>query len=78
MTGIFVRIKRNGKWENIEFELLTDKEMNEFVKMKREHELDGWSWAIAYAKFLRDKIKPLIDGLIKEGILEEFEKGGKE
>ena len=71
MTGIYVRVKRNGKFENVEFELLTNKEMEEFVAMKREHELDGWGWAITYAKYLRDKVKPLIDNLIEKGIIEE-------
>ena len=69
MTGIYVRVKRDGKFENIEFELLTDKEMEEFVAMKREQKQDGWSWAISLAKFLRDNIKPLMDGLVKDGII---------
>ncbi len=75
MTGVYVRINRNGKWENIEFELLTDKEMEEFVAMKQGQKQDGWSWAVCFAKFLRDDIKPLMDGLVEDGILE---KGGGE
>jgi len=71
MTGIYVRVKRDDKWENIEFELLTDKEMEDFITMKREAKLDGWNWAIALAKYLRDTIKPLMDGLIKDGIIGE-------
>ena len=39
MTGVYVRVKRNGKWENIEFELLTDKEMEEFVATKQEQRI---------------------------------------
>jgi hypothetical protein len=42
MTGVFVRVKRNGKYENVEFELLTDKEMIEFIERKREQKIDGW------------------------------------
>lgn len=71
MTGIYVRVKRNGKWENIEFELLTDKEMEEFVTMKQEQKLDGWAWTMCFAKYLRDTVKPLLDGLVEDGLVEE-------
>ena len=71
MTGVYVRVSRNGKWENIEFELLTDKEMEVFVATKQEQKQDGWSWAVFYAKYLRDKIKPIMDGLCEEGILQK-------
>ena len=68
MTGVYVRVKRKGKWENIEFELLTDKEMQEFADSNTSN--SGWAWAIFYAKYLRDKIKPLSNGLIEDGIIE--------
>ena len=71
MTGVYVRVKRNSKWENIEFELLTDKEMEEFVAIKQALKQDGWSWAVCFAKYLRDNIKPLMDGLVEDGILSE-------
>jgi hypothetical protein len=62
MTGAYVRVKRKGKWENIEFELLTDKEMAEFADKDPEV---GWKWAIFFAKYLRDEIKPFLDGMVK-------------
>jgi len=71
MTGTYVRVKKNSKWQNIEFELLTDKEMDEFIELKREQEIDGWCWVKFYARYLRDNIKPLMDGLVKDGILDE-------
>ena len=71
MTGIYVRVKRNGKWENVEFELLTDKEMEEFIAVKQALKQDGWRWVINFAKYLRDKVKPLMDDLVKDGIIKE-------
>ena len=32
MTGAYLRVKRNGKWENIEVEHLTDEERWEILK----------------------------------------------
>ena len=74
MTGAYIRVKRNGKWENVEFELLDDKEMKEFVE-KMSKDLDGWNWAVFLAKYLRDTIKPLMDGLVEDGILKEANNG---
>jgi hypothetical protein len=71
MTGAYIRVKRQGKMENIEFELLTDKEMAEFADKDPEV---GWNWAIFFAKYIRDEIKPIMDGLVKDGILEERRK----
>lgn len=69
MTGAYVRIKRKGKWENIEFECLTDKEMEEFAKLRSDDV--GWQWAIFFAKYLRDNVKPLMDELVEDGIIKE-------
>jgi len=67
MTGAYIRVKRNGKMCNVD-ELLTDKEMAQFASADPEI---GWKWAIFFAKYLRDSIKPLMDGLVQDGILEE-------
>ncbi|GAH61704.1 unnamed protein product [marine sediment metagenome] len=73
MTGAFIRVKRKGKWENIEFECLTDKEMENFAKPNPKA---GWKWAFFFAKFIRDRIEPLLVDLVKDGIL-EIDKGVK-
>jgi len=42
MTGAFVRIKRDGKWKNIEIDCLTDDELLQFsIDLPN----DGWKWA---------------------------------
>jgi hypothetical protein len=53
MTGAYVRIKRDNRWQNIEFDQLTDDEMENFAD---EHESDGWKWAMFFAKFIRDNV----------------------
>lgn len=55
MTGAYVRIQRDGKWQAIEFDQLTDSEMDSFAKMMPE---DGWVWAKFMAKWIRDNVQP--------------------
>jgi len=54
MTGAYVRIQRDGKWENIEFDQLTDEEMEGFAQSQSG--FDGWRWAKFLAKWIRDNI----------------------
>ena len=51
MTGAFVRIERDGKWENIEIEHLTKKE---FKKHFDEHPDDKMKWLIFLHDYLGD------------------------
>ena len=53
MTGAYLRTKRNGKWENIEIDQLTDKELDELAEQQPEK---GWIWAKFLAKWIRDNI----------------------
>lgn len=55
MTSAYVRIQRDGKWQNVEFDCLTDAELDEF---REGHADAGWRWAIYLAKFIRDKVAP--------------------
>ncbi|MEM3541201.1 MAG: hypothetical protein QXF86_03225 [Candidatus Bilamarchaeaceae archaeon] len=41
MTGIYVRVERNGKWENLEIEELTHEELKEFLKTKNSEWKDN-------------------------------------
>lgn len=54
MTGAYVRMLRDGKWQNIDFDQLTNEEMDAYIKA---HPEDGWNWAKFIAKFIRDNIK---------------------
>jgi hypothetical protein len=54
MTGAFVRVYRNGTWQNIEFDQLTDSEMYIFAE---EHPEDGWKWAMFLGAWIRNNIK---------------------
>ena len=42
MTGAFLRVKRDGKWENIEVEYLTIEERKELFKDREPDELLRW------------------------------------
>jgi len=53
MTGAYVRVTRDAKWDNIEFDQLTDDEMDCFANESPE---DGWKWAKFLAKWIRDNI----------------------
>lgn len=61
MTGIIIRIKKDDKWKNVEFDQMTDQEMGEFVREKIANNPgdphEGWNWAMTLAKWIRDNIK---------------------
>jgi hypothetical protein len=54
MTGAYVRIYREGSWQAVEFDQLTDSEMNEFADRLPD---DGWKWAKFLAQWIRDQVK---------------------
>lgn len=58
MTGYYLRIKRNGKWDNIEIEYLTPKEIQESFKKKKKNELINW--IVALSRDLR-RIAQVVD-----------------
>jgi hypothetical protein len=54
MTGAYIRFCRDGTWQNIEVDQLTDAELDEFEKQSAA---DGWTWAKFLAKWIRDNVK---------------------
>ena len=41
-TGAYLRVKRDGKWEAVEVENLSDEEREEILRDKRPDELIRW------------------------------------
>jgi hypothetical protein len=42
MTGAYLRVKRDSKWENIEVEHLTEEEIDEMFNSKDKDEIMRW------------------------------------
>ena len=42
MTGAYLRIKRKGKWQNVEIEYLSDKERQELFKDAPPEDILKW------------------------------------
>ena len=42
MTGAYLRVKRKGKWQNVEIEYLSDKEREELFKESSTEEVLKW------------------------------------
>ncbi len=54
MTGYFVRIERDGKFQPVEVDQMTDQELEAFFSDSRE---TARRWAIALAKWIRENVK---------------------
>jgi hypothetical protein len=48
-TGAYVRLKRDGKWVNVEIDDFTDEELDAFLTPE-----NGVKWARFLAAFIRD------------------------
>lgn len=75
MTGAYLRAIRNGKWDNVEVEHLTDEELRDKFLTRPPEELVNWM-AMLCAK-LRD-IEPIFNGLVADGILQLVDKHNNE
>lgn len=60
MTGAYLRVNRNDKWENIEIEYLTNEEIDEIFSDKDTKEILGWM------KFLVTQLRPVAEFVDKE------------
>lgn len=72
MTGAFLRVKRDDKFENIEVEHLTEDELKEKFLSRTPEELVSWMNLLCAT--IR-KVEPILDDLVQDGIL-EFRRGG--
>ena len=54
VTGVYVRMKRDGCWDAIDFTDLTDDELEQFAT---DHPEQGWRWATFLAKWIRDNVE---------------------
>jgi len=60
MTGLYVRIKREGKYENVEIDQLTDKEWDDFLlekRAERTHFNRAWPIVATLSKWIRDNVQ---------------------
>jgi len=64
MTGAYLRVKRNGKWENIEIEYLTNRERAD----KFGHDNNIIQWLNLVCNKLAE-IEPIINELVEVGIV---------
>ncbi len=64
MTGAYLRVKRNGTWENIEVEYLTDEERQEVLK--DDDRLMHWLHLVCNKLTSVDN---LLKDLVNEGII---------
>lgn len=58
MTGLYLRVLRDGKYQNIEMDQLTDAEFTELEEQRKDDAPGiGWRFAISLAKWIRDNVK---------------------
>jgi hypothetical protein len=57
MTGIYVRVHRDGSWHNLEIDQLTDAELEAFAAAQPVAR--GWPWAVELARWIRDHVQAL-------------------
>ncbi len=57
MTGYFVRIERDGKFQPVEIEAMTDEELSKFFEsQEKDNPNASRAWAIALAKWIRENV----------------------
>lgn len=66
MTGAYLRVERDGKWQNVEVEHLTEEELKAKFLTRTPDELV--SWLNMTCSFLR-RLQPLMEDLERDGII---------
>ena len=54
VTGAFVRIKRDDRWQAIDIATMTEEEL---IQLSEDQPARGWIWAIFLASWVRDNVK---------------------
>jgi hypothetical protein len=58
MTGFMIRIQRDGHWQTIDVDCLTDAELEGWAETGRENNpLSGWIWAKELARWIRENVR---------------------
>ena len=68
MTGAYLRAKRNGKWQPVEVEYLTDDERKEKFLSRDATEIIDWLNIVCRALVKAEKV---LDALAADGIVEK-------
>lgn len=63
LSGVFVRSKRNEKWESVDFTDLTEQEMNEFFdrRLENSNKEEEYMWVRNLSIILAKNIKEIGD-----------------
>jgi hypothetical protein len=75
MTGAYLRAIRNGKWDNVEVEHLTEQELRDKFLTRPPLELVNWIYMLCNK--IRE-IEPIFNGLVEDGILACVDKSDTE
>jgi hypothetical protein len=64
MTGLYVRIERDGRDVALEIDELTDAELDQWLETVHHPDPTdlGYRWAVALAKWIRDQVRRRADG----------------
>ena len=54
ITGIFVRVERDGKWQSLDVAQLTPEELETFANQHPHH---GWNFAKALVKWIQENVE---------------------
>ena len=66
MTGVYIRVERDGKWQNLEIEHLTDKERNMILLDGGDERLMQWLHLVCNKL---SEMEGTFEDLVSDGIL---------